>query len=50
MACKGTTLPFFYQCVQRNTFDYFDIVNEYLEESGKAVSQNAKHDVTEQLG
>jgi hypothetical protein len=36
-----------YQRVQRNKLDCFDTMNEYLEESSKAVSESVKHDITE---
>jgi hypothetical protein len=38
-----------YQCVQQDKFDCFNTMNEYLEESGKAVSESVKHDITEHL-
>jgi type I site-specific restriction endonuclease len=42
-------LKSWYQRVQRNKFDCIDTMTEYLEESGKAVSENVKHDITEHL-
>jgi hypothetical protein len=35
------------QCVQRNNSVCFDKTNEYLEVSGKAVSESVRRDMTE---
>jgi hypothetical protein len=40
VASMKSKLKFWYQRVQRNKFDCFDTMNEYLEESGKAVSES----------
>jgi ABC-type uncharacterized transport system YnjBCD substrate-binding protein len=42
-------LKSWYQRVQRNQFDYFDTLNEYLEESGKAAPESVKHDINDGL-
>jgi hypothetical protein len=44
VASMKLKLKSWYQRVHQNKFDCFDTVNEYLEELGKVVSENVKHD------
>jgi hypothetical protein len=49
VASMKLKLKSWYQRVQRNRLDCFDIMNEYLEESGKAAPERVKHYITESL-
>jgi hypothetical protein len=49
VASMELKLKSWYQLVQRNKFGCFDTMNEYLEQSGKAVSESVKHDTIEHL-